>query len=153
LLFFRRTDLPSIGGASMLQRSALRKSFQSVVGGGAGLIISLLIGSSLIRTAYTAQNLTFQQEEARAPSRDGAQTLETARSIERELACGRPHAYRIALGAGQYLRVTVEQQGIDVSVALLTSDGKAVAESRGDNGNFGPEIVSMIAKQPVEVRL
>ena len=40
--------------------------------------------------------------------------LEAGKSIKGELAGGRRHAYRISLGAGQFLKVVVEQQGIDV---------------------------------------
>src|SRR5262249_25261670 len=63
------------------------------------------------------------------------------------------HSYRIALDAGKYLGVHVDQRGIDVTVALLTPDGEMVAVSRSDRGNFGPETVSMIAEKPVEARL
>jgi CHAT domain-containing protein/Tfp pilus assembly protein PilF len=145
----------------MLQRSALRRSFRRIVGVGAGLIITLLIGSSHIRTAHTAQlkflqTQSFQQDKAGAGSAPGgAETLalDPGRSIEREISSGQTRAYQIRLDAGKYLRVQVEQQGIDVTVALLAPDGKVVAESRSDNGNFGPETVSMIAEGPVEARL
>src|SRR5262245_4690192 len=114
----------------MLQRNALRGSFRRGVGGGVGLLIILLIGSSLIRSAHT---LSFQQGKAgansAAPSAEEAQALDPGRSIERELSNGQSHSYRIALDAGQYLRVYVEQQGIDVTVALLAPGGKVVAES------------------------
>ncbi len=51
---------------------------------------------------------------------DGAPvvTLEVGKPIERELAGGQSHSYQIKLEAGQYLRVVVEQQEIDVTVAL-----------------------------------
>ncbi|HKQ74752.1 MAG TPA: tetratricopeptide repeat protein [Blastocatellia bacterium] len=141
----------------MVQRSALRNTFRRVVGGGVGLLITLLIGSSLIRTAHTAQTLSFQQDKAgagaAAPSEGETQALEPGRSIDRELSNGQSHCYRIRLDAGKYLRVHVEQQGIDVTVTLLTPDGKVAAESKRDNGNYGPEIVSFAAERPIEVRL
>ncbi|HEU0180075.1 MAG TPA: tetratricopeptide repeat protein [Blastocatellia bacterium] len=115
------------------------------------MFISLLIGSGSIRPARTAQVLSFQQDKAGAGA--AAPTLDPGRSIEREISSGQSHSYRITLDAGMRLRVLVEQQGIDVSVGLLTPDGKALAESKSDNGNFGPEIVSMIAEEPIEVRL
>ena len=108
-----------------------------------------MIGSSLIWPAHTAQALSFLQDKvganSAAPGGQEAQALEPGRSIEREILSGQSHSYRITLDAGKYLRVHVEQQGIDVTVALLTPDGKVVAESRSDNGNFGPEIVSIIS--------
>jgi CHAT domain-containing protein/Tfp pilus assembly protein PilF len=141
----------------MLQRNALRGSFRRVVGGGVGLLIFLLIGSSFIRPAHTAQALSFQQDKAGAGAAalGGAETqsLDPGRSIERELSTDQSHSYRIALEAGQYLRVNIEQQGIDVTVKLVTPDGKVIADSKSDNGNFGPEIVSMVAEELVEIRL
>jgi CHAT domain-containing protein/Tfp pilus assembly protein PilF len=145
----------------MLQRNALRRSFRRIVGAGIGLFIVLLIGSSLIRTAHTAQlkvlrTLSAQQDKAGAGAAPGgAATLaiDPGSSIEREISSGRTQAYQIMLEAGKYLRIQVEQRGIDVTLALLAPDGKTVAESRSDNGNFGPETVSMIAERRVEVRL
>jgi CHAT domain-containing protein/Tfp pilus assembly protein PilF len=141
----------------MLPGNVLRVSFRRVVGGGVGLLVILSIGSSLIRSAHSAQTLSSQQDKAgasgAAPSAEEAQALEQGRSIEREISNGQSHSYLITLNTGQYLRVHVEQQGIDVTVALLKPDGKVVAESKSENGNFGPEIVSMTAEEPVEVRL
>src|SRR5262245_12545957 len=125
----------------MLQRNAMRGSFRRVVGGGVGLLSILLIGSSLIRTAGAAQAQSFQQDRAGASVASTAvaatggvetSTLEPGRSIEREISSGQAHTYRIALDAGKYLRVHVEQQGIDVTVSLLAPDGKVVAESKND---------------------
>ncbi|MBA3765428.1 MAG: tetratricopeptide repeat protein, partial [Acidobacteria bacterium] len=47
--------------------------------------------------------------------------------VEREIAGGQEHAYRIALQAGQFVRFVVEQKGIDVAVALAAPDGKQVS--------------------------
>jgi CHAT domain-containing protein/Tfp pilus assembly protein PilF len=97
--------------------------------------------------------LTGRQDHGAVRSEREWESLTPGHPIEREISSGQSHSYRIALDAGKYLRVHVEQRGIDVTVALLTPDGKMVAESRNDNGNFGPETVSMIAEKPVEARL
>lgn len=47
----------------MRQRRESLKPFRRVVGGGAGFIISLLIGSELVRNAHTARELSFPQEK------------------------------------------------------------------------------------------
>jgi CHAT domain-containing protein len=141
----------------MLQWNALGGSFRMGVRGAAGLLIFLLIESSLIGPAHTAQALSVKQDKAAAgvaaPSGAETQALDPGRSIGREISSGQSHSYRITLDAGMRLRVHVEQHGIDVTVMLLAPDGKVIAESRSDNGNFGPEMVSMIAEAPVEVRL
>src|SRR5215475_9470693 len=97
--------------------------------------------------------LTGQQDRGAVRSEREWESLTPGHPIEREISSGQSHSYRIALDAGKYLRVHVEQRGIDVTAALLTPDGKVVAESKSDNGNFGPETVSMIAEEPVEIRL
>ncbi len=55
--------------------------------------------------------------------------LEPGQIVEREIAGGQTHAYQIALAAGQFLRVEVEEQGIDVALTLASPDGKQVAEA------------------------
>jgi CHAT domain-containing protein/Tfp pilus assembly protein PilF len=97
--------------------------------------------------------LTGQQDRGAVRSEREWESLTPGHPIEREISGAQSHSYRIALDAGKYLRAHVEQRGIDVTVALFTPDGKMVAESRSDNGNFGPETVSMIAEGPVEIRL
>src|SRR5215510_13936400 len=57
--------------------------------------------------------------------------LEPGKSVEREIAGGQSHTYQITLRAGQFIRVVVEQKGIDLTLALaLPQDeaGKQVAE-------------------------
>jgi tetratricopeptide (TPR) repeat protein len=71
--------------------------------------------------------------------------------IERELAGGETHTYHITLAAGQYLRVVVDQRGIDVIVKIFGPDGQPLAEmdmlnSRGlEIDPQGPEPVSVVA--------
>jgi len=49
--------------------------------------------------------------------------------IEREIAGGQTHAYRFKLKSTQFLRVLVEQKGIDVALVLTGPDGKQLIES------------------------
>lgn len=66
-------------------------------------------------------------------------------TIKRPIKGGETHAYQINLAAKQYVRVEVEQQGIDVTVSLLDSDGKLVAKMDGDASYLWRESVSAIA--------
>ena len=52
--------------------------------------------------------------------------LTQGRPVEREIAGGESHSYRITLKAGQYLNVTAEQR-VDVEIKLLAPDGKLLA--------------------------
>src|SRR5262245_13170118 len=55
--------------------------------------------------------------------------LEPGKTIEREIAGGQEHAYPVKLAAGQFLRVVVEQKGIDVALALTGPNSKTLIES------------------------
>lgn len=79
--------------------------------------------------------------------------LEQGKAVERELAGGKAHTYRIRLEAGQFLRAVVEQRGIDVVVKLFAPDGKQLLEVDSPNGTDGPEPVSLIAGVSGEYRL
>lgn len=85
-----------------------------------------------------------------------ARALETGKVVERELAGGEAHAYRIHLKAGQYLSVIVEQENIDAVLALGDPVGKQLIEMNSPNGTEGPEAASLIAEAEgnhrVEVR-
>jgi CHAT domain-containing protein len=72
--------------------------------------------------------------------------LDTSKTIERELAVGDTHTYRVILSAGQFLRVVVNQQGIDVIVQFLGPDGKKIIVMDSPNGPNGPEAILAIAQ-------
>jgi CHAT domain-containing protein/Flp pilus assembly protein TadD len=100
-----------------------------------------LLALSLLTPALAAQN-----------DKD-ISTLEFNKPIERELAGGQSHSYRIVLAAGQYLHVIADQRGIDVVVTLFAPDGKQVVEVDSPNGTPGPEPVSVIVETTGTYRL
>jgi hypothetical protein len=71
--------------------------------------------------------------------------LELGKPIERELAGGQTHVYRVMLASGQYLHVVVEQKGIDVVVSLFGPDGLRIIEVDSNNEQ-GPEQVFVVAE-------
>ena len=79
--------------------------------------------------------------------------LELGKPIERELAGGQAHDYRLTLTAGQFLYVTVEQRGIDVVASLVAPDGKKLIEMDSPNGTQGPEPVMLVAEASGRYRL
>jgi tetratricopeptide (TPR) repeat protein len=109
----------------------------------------------VIASAGARWRLTAEAVEWRGASQNEQDThaLDPNKPIERELAGGQVHAYRITLAAGQYLRVVVDQRGIDVVVALFGPDGKKLAEIDSPNGAKGPEHLSVVAKVPGNHRL
>src|SRR5437016_4803843 len=79
-------------------------------------------------------------------AQDDIPTLALGRPVERQLAGGQSHSYRVVLTAGQYLHVIVIQHGIDVVVKLFAPDGKQLIEVDSPNGTEGPEPVFAIAR-------
>src|SRR5262245_35852328 len=71
--------------------------------------------------------------------------LITGAPVERELAGGQSHRYQLTLTEGQYVRLVVEQRGIDVVVKIFRPDGEQISEVDSPNGARGPEPVSLIA--------
>src|ERR1041384_6470441 len=80
-------------------------------------------------------------------------SLETNKPIERELAGGQKHIYKITFPANQYAKLLVEQRGIDVIVRLLDAEGKVAAEYDYDPRNNGEEPVEMTAKAAGDYQL
>ncbi len=82
-----------------------------------------------------------------------ATSLEIGKPIERELQPNEAHTYQVNLSLNQYLRVVVDQRGIDVVVRLFNPDGKKIAEVDSPNGEHGPEPVSVVGDQTGSYRL
>ena len=51
----------------------------------------------------------------------------------------------VSVQAGQFLRVTAEQRGIDVVLSIIDPRGTLVVAADSYNGSFGPEPASIIA--------
>lgn len=79
--------------------------------------------------------------------------LKLGEKIERELAGGQGHSYRVMMTAGQYMHVVVEQKGIDVAVRLFGPDGKQLFDVDSPNGTRGPEPVFIVADIAAVYRL
>ena len=54
---------------------------------------------------------------------DPGPSLTDGLSLERDLKGGETHVYPVDLQAGQFLRVQVQEEGIDVAVRLLDPQG------------------------------
>jgi CHAT domain-containing protein/Tfp pilus assembly protein PilF len=83
-----------------------------------------------------------------APSPTIAQTATTQTIQDSE-----SRSFPIALQSGQFVRILVQQQGIDLVVTLLSPDGKEIATSDSPNEDEGTEVISAIAKVSGEYKL
>src|SRR5215510_14241154 len=113
------------------------------------LMVILLVWIGLPVVASPPDSLTTQTGDGArgaAQSADNELSLEPGKPVERELSGGQSHFYKITMTPGQYLQVTVSQQGIDVLVALFTPDGKKVGEADIEKATVGSETISTIAE-------
>ncbi|MCP4662385.1 MAG: tetratricopeptide repeat protein [bacterium] len=82
-----------------------------------------------------------------------ARRLEPGASLERELAGGDAHAYRIALETEDFLHVVVDQRGVDVVVALFDPAGRKLIEADNPIGAQGPDPIFALAEATGDYRL
>src|SRR5215510_13272876 len=70
-----------------------------------------------------------------------------------ELRGGQTNSYRLLLKAGEFLHATVDQNGIDVVVAIFGPDGKQLSESDSPNDRWGTEPIVLVATVSGEYRV
>jgi len=83
----------------------------------------------------------------------GAPLLRKGAAIERELAGGERHAYRVRFKSGQFFFAIVDQRGIDVVLRITGPDGEQIAELDSPNGPNGPESITLMAPEPGKYRI
>jgi CHAT domain-containing protein/Tfp pilus assembly protein PilF len=113
------------------------------------LLIILLVWIGLPVVAWPLSPLATQtgnSARGAAQSADEEISLEPGKPIERKLSGGGSHFYKITMTSGQYLRVTVNQQGIDALVALFTPDWKKIGEVDSEQATVGAESISAITE-------
>jgi CubicO group peptidase (beta-lactamase class C family) len=94
--------------------------------------------------------LTFQPGPA--GDQDDVAELRLNSRVERELAPGQTHTFRIALRSEQYMFAMVEQPGIDVVVRIHDPTGGVVDEIDGP-GVGGTEIVTLVSRVAGDYRI
>lgn len=80
-------------------------------------------------------------------------TLELNKPLEREISGTRKDGYQISLSANQYVKVIIQQRGIDVSARLSDADGKNLENFDGEMRPNEPEIIEYIASADGVYRL
>lgn len=109
-----------------------------------------------VAAASAQQSGQAPSTAARAGSTPTAQEkpfpLQPGKAVEREIARGQQQEFAIALTAGQFLRVIVHQQSVDVTVTIVGNDNKAIAEI-GLTSIGGQESLSYEAAATGEHRL
>ncbi len=73
--------------------------------------------------------------------------------VERTMAGGETHLFKVALEPGQYLLVTAKQQGVDLTAALVRPDGQPIAQATSPYSRYGWMSVSTVAETGGEYRI
>src|SRR4051794_25564011 len=75
-----------------------------------------------------------------------SEVLVLAKPLERTLAAGESHSYSIKLTQRQFVRVLVEQRGVNVSLSLIDPAKRKLAQVDDKQTERGVEVVSLIAE-------
>src|SRR5262249_27050494 len=126
--------------------------FQTRSAFGPFLLISLSLGV-LIAAGWTHGSSGGASSAILRAQDQAPRLLEPGQPIEQQLAGGQAHSYLLRLAAGQYLRVVVEQKGIDVVVTLFGPDGQKLVDVDSPNGAQGPEPLSLVTEVAGNYRL
>jgi len=79
-------------------------------------------------------------------------TLETGKTLTRDLSGGEEHNYELALGESQHATVIVRQRGVDVVVLVLAAQGRVIASFDSEYRSDGEETVELIAQDAENCR-
>ncbi|MBI4854775.1 MAG: CHAT domain-containing protein [Acidobacteria bacterium] len=96
--------------------------------------------------------ITSPSQEVIIPKND-MDKLEQGKTLELELKAGDSHSYQISLNAGQYLKVVVEQNRIDVAVSIFDADNKQLQTVDSPNAEYGQEPLSFISEKTANYKL
>jgi CHAT domain-containing protein/tetratricopeptide (TPR) repeat protein len=97
------------------------------------------LAATFALVGYSVSHTVVSQAENAAAQNEQATVLETGKPVNRSIGGGQTHFYKIAVTAGDYLKLVVDQRAIDVVVSLYAPNGKKLLQVDNPNGAFGPE--------------
>lgn len=106
-------------------------------------LCALLLIATLALGQWRSSANSIQQ--ATLPQAPDSQSLSIDAPVERELSGGQTHVYRIALSAGQFALMHVEQRGVEVVLTAHAPDGKEFALVDLRIGGAGVEPLTIVA--------
>ena len=123
------------------------QSCKSPRSGWAALCVRVAACLLLLSGAVNAERPHLESEASSAQEQASVNTIAVGQPVAREMRGGEEHTYQVALNAGQYARVVVEQKGIDLVLSLFGPDGKPLLEVDNNlSGTSGLEVVSLAAE-------
>ena len=103
--------------------------------------VALTVWSQMVQVPVVVLSYGQTPESPGKPN-DGKQLPDN----EQKLNPGEKQTFPLNLKVGDYLRVRVEQKGIDVVVRLIQPDGKIHNEVDSPNGTIGPETLILLCE-------
>lgn len=118
-------------------------------------LLMIALGSSSLQAANGFTKTTWESVEPENPagvrdsqgntSQAASTALKQGESLKREITRGQAHDFGVALEAGQYVKVVVEQQGIDLVISTFNPDGSPQMEFDNPTGLRGRKFVLIMA--------
>ncbi len=115
-----------------------------------GVLVALLL--PIHSHSQTNPRRSERGVKVKTDSREGLR-LEPGTALTEPLAGRETPSYSVNARARQYVRVVVEQQGIDVEVTLSAANGEVLTKVNNANGTRGPETISFLASRDETFRI
>lgn len=104
----------------------------------------------ILSICFLAATFSLLSVFGQTPKEQEAQFLPANQTIERELAGGQSHTYRISLKSNEFLQIKAEQKDINVIVRLFDSNQKQLVEvdsSNQDGADVFEELLFITEKE------
>ncbi|MBX7223741.1 MAG: tetratricopeptide repeat protein [Blastocatellia bacterium] len=112
------------------------------------MLAMFMLGGTMMFQLTPALTRVARQAPPKPPAAATTSTgIQAGVHQERQLRGDEHHSYRLTLKANNYVKLIVEQKGIDVVVRLVGPEGKILQEVDSANGTQGPETLSYIVEQ------
>lgn len=108
-----------------------------------------IMGSIIVISFYFFLNLTALN----AQSGNTSESISQGQSIQKKLNKGEKHDYTVQLKKGEYLEMTVMQNGVDVTIDISDPENNIVKTLDTPNGQFGPESVELYSDSECTYRI
>lgn len=118
------------------------------------LVLCLLLAAPLLLAAEPSfaapsdLNAAPRPHPPQIPSTPAAEVraLAPGETVRRDMKGGEIHSYRLTLAPGEYVRLVVEQEGVDVVVSIHDPERTALIRMDSPNGTRGVEAASALAR-------
>ncbi len=110
------------------------------------LCLPIALAVSSLMTPSVQAAIAFSEpietiEQTAGSSQADLTPIDPVKPIQRELRGGQKHAFQIGLADGQYAKLIIEQQGIDIIARLLSPTGKLLLVMDSDPRKVGEEVI------------